>query len=104
MRDRVNQIIDDVILGPYKAVDDSDSSGSRKKILTPTSRAVGFSMILDSCRHDDGTLDADALRQLQGLLVQKSNLQTALKGYIEARSRVKDFDQGELSRVWCVCV
>ena len=97
MRDRVNQIIDDVILGPYKAVDDSDSSVSRKKILTPTSRAVGFSMILDSCRHDDGTLDADALRQLQGLLVQKSNLQTALKGYIEARSRVKDFDQGELS-------
>lgn len=95
MRDRVNQIIDDVILGPYKAVDENDSSGSRKKILTPTSRAVGFSMILDSCRHDDGSLNADVLLQLEGLLVQKSNLQSALKGYIEARSRVKECEAGE---------
>lgn len=96
MRDRVNQIIDDVILGPYKAVDESDPSGSRKKILTPTSRAVGFSMILDSCRNDDGSLNADVLLQLEGLLVQKSNLQTALKGYIEARSRVKECEAGEI--------
>ena len=105
MRDRVNQIIDDVILGPYKAVDEDESSGSKKKILTPTSRAVGYSMILDSCRHDDGSLNVDALRQLQGLLVQKSNLQTALRGYIEARSRAKEFDMGKTACLLCdVCL
>ena len=103
MRDRVNQIIDDVILGPYKAVDENDSSGSRKKILTPTSRAVGFSMILDSCRHDDGSLNADVLLQLEGLLVQKSNLQSALKGYIEARSRLKECEAGENYFVFVPC-
>ena len=93
MRDRVNQIVDDVLLGSFMPESKDESSSRRKRPLSPTSRAVGFSMIVQALRDADD--NGAAFKYMGMLLLQKSNLQTALSSYIDARSNAKNFEQGK---------
>ena len=97
MRDRLNQIVDDVLLGSYmpEPKDDGSSTSRRKRPLSPTSRAVGLSMIVQALRDSDNS--GSAFKYMGMLLQQKSNLQTALSAYIDARSSIKNFEEGKNS-------
>lgn len=72
MRSRIVQILDDVIFGkPGK--------------LSPTSRAVAFSVLFETIK------DSDSEKWLGGLLNQRSALQKGLDRYIKARSKASSF-------------
>lgn len=80
MRSRIFQIVDDVLLGTTK------KEGST---LSPTSRAVGLAIIVDSIKDKD-----NAYRWMCTLFTQRSNLQKALGVYLDARSKAKEFESG----------
>jgi len=87
MRNRVVQIVDDVLLG----------SGTGSNVMTPTARALGLAMILNSIedrsgRHD--TSQSNAFKWMQSLLIQRAKLQHAIVAYIDARSRAEQYRQG----------
>lgn len=89
MRSRVVQIVDEVLLG-------SDLSSRANKKLSPTARAVGFTMILDSLA-DDGDWFVDsstAFKFLQQLFGQRASLQAALGRYLDARAAIRDHASG----------
>ena len=98
MRNRIFQIVDDVLLGPLRhdkskagesEVEKSDFS------LTPTSRAVGLAIILHSLKDRE-----NAYKWMCALFTQRSQLQRALGVYLDARSKAKDCKSGpfELER------
>lgn len=80
LRNRVFQIVDDVLLGTVK----KDGAS-----LTSTSRAVGLAMILQSLQNKDSTY-----KWMCTLFTQKSNLQRSLGAYLDARSKAKECDSG----------
>lgn len=80
MRNRVLQIVDDVLLGTAKG------EGSA---LTPTSRAVGLAIIISSVKDKE-----NAYKWMRELFVQRGRLQLALGGYLDARSRARECDAG----------
>jgi len=80
MRNRVLQIVDDVLLGTAKG------GGSA---LTPTSRAVGLAIIISSVKDKE-----NAYKWMRELFVQRGRLQLALGGYLDARSRARECDAG----------
>ncbi|KAL7553699.1 hypothetical protein ACHAWF_017019 [Thalassiosira exigua] len=83
MRNRVFQIVDDVLLGTSK----KDSlSGSN---LTPTSRAVGLALIMESVKQKD-----NAYKWMCALFTQRGRLQKALGAYLDARSKAKECESG----------
>ena len=86
MRNRVIQVVDDVLLG------------SKKDSLTPTSRAVGLAFIIASLRddHDDprGPITSNAYRWMNALFAQRAKLQHAVVNYLDARSKSKSIEQG----------
>ncbi|KAL7541882.1 hypothetical protein ACHAXR_011327 [Thalassiosira sp. AJA248-18] len=84
MRSRIFQIVDDVLLGTTKNKD--AASGST---LSPTSRAVGLALIVDSVKEKD-----NAYKWMCTLFSQRSRLQKALGAYLDARSKAKECDSG----------
>ena len=90
MRNRVVQIVDDVLLGPTRS-----ARCSRQVPLSVTSRAVGLAMILDSLRGGDGRFDTGAYKLMHYLVGQRAHLQRAVSAYIDARAEVRDCVQGE---------
>ena len=86
MRNRVVQVVDDVLLG------------SKKDSLTPTSRAVGLALIIGSLRDDNddphGPITSNSYKWMCNLFTQRANLQRALGNYLDARSKLKTIDQG----------
>jgi len=89
MRNRVIQIVDDVLLG---------SSSAKKGGLTPTSRSVGLAIILESLRCDSDELgsysNSNSLNWMSILLTQRANLQKSLGDYIDARTKLREFKSG----------
>lgn len=81
MRSRIFQIVDDVLLGTSKK-----DSGST---LTPTARAVGLALIVASVKQKE-----NAYKWMFSLFTQRSRLQKALGGYLDARSKAKDCESG----------
>jgi hypothetical protein len=86
MRNRVVQIVDDVLLG------------NKKDSLSPTSRAVGLAFIVASLRNEDedprAPITSNAHRWMCRLFAQRANLQRALGIYLDARSKSKSMEQG----------
>lgn len=76
MRNRIFQIVDDVLLG-----------SSKSSSLSQTSRAVGLAMILHS-------LNDNAKKWMAALFVQRANLQRALGLYLDARLKAKECEPG----------
>eukprot|EP00956_Cyclotella_meneghiniana_P011746 scaffold16521_cov66-Cyclotella_meneghiniana.AAC.9 len=77
MRNRVFQIVDDVLLG------------SAKSNLSPTSRAVGLAMILSSLKEKESSK-----KWMSALFLQRANLQRALGTYLDARLKWKNCESG----------
>jgi hypothetical protein len=117
MRNRVIQIIDDVLwsnpgkqLSSQLAKADDNSSASaqsassqQKQPLSATSRALGFAFVLDSLAHDSSynssssgdddpvsPEDTNAYKWLMALLTQRANLQFAISNYIDKRGEIKN--------------
>jgi hypothetical protein len=95
MRSRAIQIMDDMLLGS-----DLPSTSSSKK-MTPTAKAVGLAMIIDSLRKggenlltEDGS--SNALKYLHQLLKQRASLQKTLSAYIDARAKIRECESGTL--------
>ncbi len=84
MRNRVYQIVDDILLGTTKK--DSSSGGSA---LSPTSRAVGLALILESVKEKE-----NAYKWMCALFSQRSRLQKALREYLDARSKARECETG----------
>ena len=84
MRSRIFQIVDDVLLGTTKAKD--SGSGST---LTPTSRALGLALIVDTVKDKE-----NAYKWMCTLFTQRSRLQKALGAYLDARSKAKECKSG----------
>eukprot|EP00804_Cyclotella_cryptica_P029241 CCRYP_011675-RB/>CCRYP_011675-RB protein AED:0.01 eAED:0.01 QI:1427/1/1/1/1/0.75/4/248/1365 len=78
MRNRIFQLVDDVLLGSAKS-----------HSLSPTSRAVGLAMILHSLKGKD-----NARKWMTTLFTQRANLQRALGSYLDARLRAKNYETG----------
>mmetsp|Transcript_210 Transcript_210/g.393 ORF Transcript_210/g.393 Transcript_210/m.393 type:complete len:1914 (-) Transcript_210:1028-6769(-) len=85
MRNRIFQIVDDVLLGTQKSKS-KDSNGST---LTPTSRAVGLALIVNAVKEKE-----NAYKWMCTLFSQRSHLQKALGAYLDARSRSKECTSG----------
>lgn len=83
MRNRIFQIVDDVLLGTTKK-----ESGST---LSPTSCAVGLAIIVDSIKDKN-----NAYQWMLTLFTQRSCLQKALEAYLDARSKAKECDSGSV--------
>ena len=75
MRNRVVQIVDDVLLG---------QQGS----LTGTSRSVGFAIVMESLQ------DTNASSWMKQLFSQRARLQRALEDYLDARDRLRQAKSG----------
>ena len=76
MRNRVIQIVDDVLLGTGNAETKSHEE-VKKEPLTITSRAVGLAIILDSLQMFDrkgtiGTEESNAFKWMRSLLCQRN--------------------------------
>ena len=74
MRNRLYQIVDDILLGSSKSTS-----------LSQTSRAVGLSMILHSLKNKE-----NAKKWMCTLFAQRANLQRALGSYLDARLKAKN--------------
>jgi hypothetical protein len=95
MRSRAIQIMDDMLLGS-----DLPSTSTSKK-MTPTAKAVGLAMIIDSLRKggenlltEDGS--SNAIKYLNQLLKQRASLQKTLSAYIDARAKIRECESGAL--------
>jgi len=102
MRNRVIQIIDDILLGPCSAAIEKEANGSpesnadRIKMLSATSKALGFTLMLNSLvvsrEEDDEECqdmeETNAYKWLSSLLLQRASLQSAISAYIDARSQI----------------
>ena len=86
MRNRVFQIVDDVLLGTAKKDSGCGGGGSA---LTPTSRAVGLALIVSSLKDKE-----NAYKWMCALFAQRSRLQKALGEYLDARSKAREFEAG----------
>jgi hypothetical protein len=98
MRSRVIQIVDDMLLG-------SELSSNSSKKMTPTARAVGLAMIVDSLRKggenlltEDGS--SNALKFLHQLLKQRANLQKTVSAYIDARAKIRECQSGTFRSIY----
>lgn len=93
MRNRVVQIVDDVLLGST-----SDGGKGKKEALSPTSKAVGLAFIVDSLRYDDNgpcdTSESNAYKWMMGLFANRASLQRALRDYIDARAKIRATEKG----------
>ena len=86
MRNRVFQIVDDVLLGTAKKDSGCGGGGSA---LTPTSRAVGLALIVSSLKDKE-----NAYKWMCALFAQRSRLQKALGEYLDARSKARECEAG----------
>ncbi len=104
MRNRVVMIVDDVLLGTGTAAL-KETSSSSKQILTPTSRAIGLSLIVnhlltsdvdddENAVNDDGT----SYKWMCSLLVQRAKLQHALTAYIDLKSKAEQHSNGTFEK------
>ena len=88
MRNRVIQIVDDVLLG----------STYTNSELTPTSRSVGLVIILESLRDESddicGTSSSNASNWMSILMAQRASLQKSLSEYIDSRNKRREFKSG----------
>lgn len=84
MRNRVYQIVNDILLGTTNK--DLSSGGSA---LSPTSRAVVLAIILESVKEKE-----NAYMWMCALFSQRSRLQKALVEYLDARSKARDCEIG----------
>ncbi len=94
MRNRVIQIIDDILLGPATDVEEEANDSSRIMKLTPTGRALGLTLIINSFAVSDEHLNVEetnAYKWLSSLLAQRASLQTAVSAYINARGLIKNY-------------
>ena len=100
MRNRVVMIVDDVLLGTGTAAL-KDKSSSNKQILTPTSRAIGLSIIInhlltndESDEEHEANIEGTSYKWMCSLLVQRAKLQLALKSYIDLKSKAEKYNNG----------
>jgi hypothetical protein len=110
MRNRVVQIIDDVLLGSTSSDATSSSSNNKSVVkMTPTSRAVGLAMILDSLRDTNNDnmitiprekkmsksgVSTNAYKFMQQFLTTRSRLQKTISKYIDARAIMRECKSG----------
>jgi hypothetical protein len=80
LRSRIFQIVDDIMLGTMK---------KEGAMLSPTSRAVGLAMILQSLQTKES-----ANKWMCTLFSHRSNLQRSLGAYLDARSKAKECESG----------
>jgi hypothetical protein len=81
MRNRIFQIVDDVLLGTAKK-----DTGST---LSATSRAVGLTVIVNFVKEKE-----NAYKWMCALFTQRSCLQKALGAYLDARSKARECEGG----------
>jgi len=80
LRSRIFQIVDDIMLGTVK---------KEGAMLSPTSRAVGLAMILQTLQTKES-----ANKWMCTLFSHRSNLQRSLAAYLAARSKAKECESG----------
>jgi sister-chromatid-cohesion protein PDS5 len=80
LRSRIFQIVDDIMLGTVK---------KEGAMLSPTSRAVGLAMIMQSLQTKES-----ANKWMCTLFSHRSNLQRSLGAYLDARSKAKECESG----------
>lgn len=80
LRSRIFQIVDDIMLGTIK---------KEKAMLSPTSRAVGLAMILQTLQTKES-----ANKWMCTLFSHRSNLQRSLAAYLNARAKAKECESG----------
>ncbi|KAK1741948.1 sister chromatid cohesion protein PDS5 [Skeletonema marinoi] len=80
LRSRIFQIVDDIMLGTVK---------KEGAMLSPTSRAVGLAMMLQTLQTKDS-----ANKWMCTLFSHRSNLQRSLASYLDARSKAKECESG----------
>ena len=96
MRSRVVQVVDDLLLG-------SELPNSSKK-LTPTARAVGLAIVVDSLQQPDKnplrkkctTINSKGYHWMCQLLDQRAKLQRAVGQYLDARGDIRRHAPGKL--------
>lgn len=95
MRTRVFRIVDDQLLGAK---------------LSPTARAVGLALVIDSLRESQENLlvepgSSNAFKYLRHLFSQRARLQETLARYIDTRAEARQCESGKLIRDnWCMFV
>jgi len=104
MRNRVIQIVDDVLLGSGNANTNNKEEGIKREPLTLTSRAVGLAIIMNSLQMFDkkgtpGTDNSNAFKWMRSLLCQRAHLQHAVSSYVKARSATERCTQGSEERM-----
>ena len=95
MRSRVVQVVDDLLLG-------SELPNSSKK-LTPTARAVGLAIVVDSLQQPDNnplrkkftTGNSKGYHWMCQLLDQRAKLQRAVGQYLDARGDIRRHTPGK---------
>jgi len=92
MRQRLVAVVDTVILG-------NSSKKNGTKCLTPTARAVGLAIIVDSLRKPGesvwGSHDtSNAYKWMVAFLQTRAVLQKAFMRYLDARNKVKEYRAG----------
>eukprot|EP00574_Skeletonema_japonicum_P008396 CAMPEP_0201719072 /NCGR_PEP_ID=MMETSP0593-20130828/4392_1 /ASSEMBLY_ACC=CAM_ASM_000672 /TAXON_ID=267983 /ORGANISM="Skeletonema japonicum, Strain CCMP2506" /LENGTH=1727 /DNA_ID=CAMNT_0048209463 /DNA_START=14 /DNA_END=5197 /DNA_ORIENTATION=+ len=80
LRSRIFQIVDDIMLGTVK---------KEGAMLSPTSRAVGLAMILQTLQTKES-----ANKWMCTLFSHRGNLQRSLASYLDARSKAKECESG----------
>jgi hypothetical protein len=100
MRNRVIMIVDDVLLGTGTAAVKDGKSSSSKHTLTPTSRALGLTMIINHLLTNDEIEDSSgesgtSYKWMCSLLVQRAKLQHAVRAYVDAKSKAEQSPNGK---------
>lgn len=100
LRNRLWTLVDDVLLGTDSNVKGSDGKKTVKRTMSPTSRAVGLTMIINYLQTLDKE-DAESANKKSGvykwmmnLMVSRVRLQMALRSYLDAKTAVDNLPSG----------
>lgn len=91
LKNRILTLMDDVLFGAETIVRDSKGKKSVRKDLSPTSRAVGLTMIINSLQNSSDDIEGRgeniALTWLRHILNDRAILQKQIRLYIDAKAK-----------------
>jgi len=103
LRNRIFTLVDDVLLGNESSSKGSDGK-NHKTTMSPTSRAVGLTMIINYLQtlnnNEDSTGEESSVYQwMLQLMASRAKLQNTLRSYIDARAKAESHASGSDEKI-----
>jgi hypothetical protein len=103
LRNRVWTLVDDILLGTESHAKGSDGKKTLKRTMSPTSRAVGLTMIinyLQSLSEDNGVTGkkSGVYQWMENLMLSRVKLQVTLRSYLDAKAKADSYPSGSDER------